>query len=75
MDLFCFVMGCLDLNLTYMLHTIIDIWAYLDIIMVIVLTLFALSPNTFVDIIDYSNKVYVRTHTQLVKLWQKMTKG
>ena len=58
-----------------MIDTIIDIWGHLNIIMVILLTLFALQPTEFMNVVDYLYRGYVFIHTQLVTLWQKMTKG
>jgi hypothetical protein len=45
-----------------------DVWGYFNIVMTVLLLLFTLSPSGFLN-------VYDRIHNQLVKLWQKITKG
>ena len=54
-----------------MIHTIIDVWGYLNIIMVIVLILFGLNPNGFLDVIDWVYRRYVNIHKWIRNLWQK----
>jgi hypothetical protein len=54
-----------------MIHTIIDVWGYLNIIMVIVLILFGLNPSGFLDVVDWVHRRYVNIHKWIRNLWQK----